>query len=44
MNEKFDELEHPQLGQDGLDDAVRQMAEIEVCLGLRRPILEPTGF
>jgi hemerythrin-like domain-containing protein len=34
MNEKFGEIEHQQFGEDGFEDAVRQIAEIEQTLGL----------
>ena len=34
MNEKFEELEHEQFGEDGFENALKQMAEIEQSLGL----------
>jgi hemerythrin-like domain-containing protein len=34
MNEKFEEIEHEQFGEDGFEDAVKQMAEVEQALGL----------
>ena len=32
--EKFEDIEHEQFGEDGFDDAVKQIAEIESSLGL----------
>ena len=34
MNEKFEEIEHQQFGEDGFENALKQMAEIEESLGL----------
>jgi hemerythrin-like domain-containing protein len=34
MNDKFEEIEHQQFGEDGFEDAVKQMSEIEGALGL----------
>jgi hemerythrin-like domain-containing protein len=34
MNEKFEEIEHAQFGEDGFENALKQMAEIEQSLGL----------
>ena len=34
MNDKFEEIEHQQFGEDGFEDAVRQMNDIEGNLGL----------
>jgi hemerythrin-like domain-containing protein len=34
MGEKFEEIEHQQFGQDGFEDAVRQISEIDSELGL----------
>ena len=34
MNDKFEEIEHEQLGEDGFENALKQMAEIEQGLGL----------
>jgi hemerythrin-like domain-containing protein len=34
MNDKFEEIEHQQFGEDGFEDAVRQIAAIEAELGL----------
>ncbi|MEP6849127.1 MAG: hemerythrin domain-containing protein [Acidobacteriota bacterium] len=34
MNDKFEEIEHQQFGEDGFEDAVKQIGEIEVALGL----------
>jgi hemerythrin-like domain-containing protein len=34
MNEKFEDIEHEQFGEDGFDDAVKQIAAIESSLGL----------
>jgi hemerythrin-like domain-containing protein len=34
MGEKFEEIEHEQFGEDGFDDAVKQIADIEGGLGL----------
>jgi hemerythrin-like domain-containing protein len=34
MNEKFEEIEHQQFGEDGFEDALTQMTEIEESLGL----------
>lgn len=34
MSEKFEDIEHQQFGEDGFDDAVKQIAEIETSLGL----------
>jgi hemerythrin-like domain-containing protein len=34
MGERFEEIEHEQFGEDGFDDAVRQIADIEGALGL----------
>jgi hemerythrin-like domain-containing protein len=34
MNDKFEEIEHQQFGEDGFEDAVKQMSDIEGNLGL----------
>lgn len=34
MNDKFEDIEHEQFGADGFEDAVKQIAAIEVSLGL----------
>lgn len=34
MNDKFEEIEHQQFGEDGFEDAVKQIADIENRLGL----------
>lgn len=34
MNDKFEEIEHEQFGEDGFEDAVRQISNIEGNLGL----------
>jgi hemerythrin-like domain-containing protein len=34
MSEKFEEIEHAQFGEDGFDEAVKQIGEIESALGL----------
>ena len=34
MGEKFEDIEHEQFGEDGYEDAVKQIAEIEGSLGL----------
>lgn len=34
MNEKFEDIEHAQFGEDGFEDAVKQIAAIESSLGL----------
>jgi hemerythrin-like domain-containing protein len=34
MNERFEEIEHQQFGEDGFENALKQMAEIEQSLGL----------
>jgi hemerythrin-like domain-containing protein len=34
MNDKFEDIEHEQFGEDGFDDAVRQIAEIESSIGV----------
>lgn len=34
MNDKFEEIEHQQFGEDGFEDAVRQIGDIEASLGL----------
>jgi hemerythrin-like domain-containing protein len=34
MNEKFEEIEHAQFGEDGFENALKRMAEIEQSLGL----------
>jgi hemerythrin-like domain-containing protein len=34
MNEKFEDIEHDQFGEDGFEDAVKQISEIEGSLGL----------
>lgn len=33
LSEKFEEIEHEQFGEDGFDDVVRQISEIERLLG-----------
>lgn len=33
LSEKFDEIEHQQFGNEGFDDAVRQISEVERLLG-----------
>jgi hemerythrin-like domain-containing protein len=34
MNEKFEDIEHQQFGEDGFENALKQIAEIEQSLGL----------
>lgn len=34
MNDKFEEIEHQQFGEDGFEDAVKRIADIESRLGL----------
>ena len=34
MNDKFEEIEHQQFGEDGFENALKQMEEIEQSLGL----------
>jgi hemerythrin-like domain-containing protein len=34
LNEKFEDIEHQQFGEDGFEDAVKQIADIETSLGL----------
>jgi hypothetical protein len=34
MNEKFEDIEHEQFGEDGFDDAVKQISASESRLGL----------
>jgi hemerythrin-like domain-containing protein len=34
INEKFEEIEHEQFGEDGFENALKQIAEIEQSLGL----------
>jgi hemerythrin-like domain-containing protein len=34
MNDKFEDIEHEQFGEDGFEDAVKQITEIEKTLGL----------
>jgi hemerythrin-like domain-containing protein len=34
MNDKFEDIEHQQFGEDGFEDAVKQIAAIESSLGL----------
>ena len=34
MNDKFEDIEHKQFGEDGFEDAVKQIREIEQSLGL----------
>jgi len=34
IGEKFEEIEHAQFGEDGFDDAVKQISAIETSLGL----------
>jgi hemerythrin-like domain-containing protein len=34
MNDKFEEIEHQQFGEDGFENALKQMIEIEQSLGL----------
>jgi hemerythrin-like domain-containing protein len=34
MNDKFEDIEHEQFGEDGFEDAVKQIAAIETSLGL----------
>lgn len=34
MNDRFEDIEHEQFGEDGFEDAVKQMAAIESSLGL----------
>lgn len=34
MNEKFEDIEHEQFGEDGFEDAVKQISAIETNLGL----------
>ena len=34
MNDKFEDIEHEQFGEDGFEDAVKRISEIETDLGL----------
>jgi hemerythrin-like domain-containing protein len=34
MGEKFEEIEHQQFGKDGFDDAVNQITQVEIALGM----------
>jgi hemerythrin-like domain-containing protein len=34
MNDRFEDIEHEQFGEDGFEDAVKQMSDIEASLGL----------
>jgi hemerythrin superfamily protein len=34
LGEKFEDIEHDQFGDDGYEDAVKQISEIESSLGL----------
>ena len=34
MSEKFEDIEHQQFGEDGFENAVRQIASIEADLGM----------
>ena len=34
MNEKFEDIEHEQFGEDGFENALKQIADIEQSLGL----------
>lgn len=34
LNDKFEDIEHEQFGEDGFEDAVKQIGEIETTLGL----------
>jgi hemerythrin-like domain-containing protein len=34
MNDKFEDIEHEQFGEDGFEDAVKQIGDIEIELGL----------
>jgi hemerythrin-like domain-containing protein len=34
MNDKFEEIEHEQFGEDGFENALKQIAEVEQSLGL----------
>ena len=34
MNDKFEDIEHEQFGEDGFEDAVKQISAIESSLGL----------
>lgn len=34
INEKFEEIEHEQFGEDGFENSVKEIAQIEVSLGL----------
>ncbi|HEV8485997.1 MAG TPA: hemerythrin domain-containing protein [Blastocatellia bacterium] len=34
MNDRFEDIEHEQFGEDGFEDAVKQISEIESALGL----------
>jgi hypothetical protein len=34
MNDKFEDIEHEQFGEDGFEDAVKQIGDIESELGL----------
>jgi hemerythrin-like domain-containing protein len=34
MSEKFEDIEHEQFGEDGFDDAVKQISAVETSLGL----------
>ena len=34
LNDKFEDIEHEQFGEDGFEDAVKQISAIENSLGL----------
>jgi hemerythrin-like domain-containing protein len=34
MNDKFEDIEHEQFGEDGYEDAVKQISDVETSLGL----------
>ena len=34
LNDKFEDIEHEQFGEDGFEDAEKQISEIEVTLGI----------
>jgi hemerythrin-like domain-containing protein len=34
LNDKFEDIEHDQFGEDGFEDAAKQMSEIETSLGM----------
>src|SRR5258708_20292090 len=34
LNDKFEDIEHEQFGEDGFEDAVKQIGDIETALGM----------